>query len=67
MEERHEPIGLIVADSDEVEFPLIGRVTASGRDVRVGVVLGDMEMGGEGVEIRRPDGSRECDGGSTST
>ena len=31
VEERHEPIGLMVADSGEIEFPLIGRVTATGR------------------------------------
>jgi protein involved in polysaccharide export with SLBB domain len=31
VEERREPIGLIVADSGEVEFPLIGRVAATGK------------------------------------
>jgi protein involved in polysaccharide export with SLBB domain len=31
VEERREPVGLTVADSGEVEVPLIGRVRASGR------------------------------------
>src|SRR5258708_2733685 len=31
VEERREPVALTVADSGEVEVPLIGRVRASGR------------------------------------
>ena len=31
VEERRQPVGLMVADSGEVEVPLIGRVKASGR------------------------------------
>jgi protein involved in polysaccharide export with SLBB domain len=34
VEERREPVGLTVADSGEVEVPLIGRVKASGRTCR---------------------------------
>jgi protein involved in polysaccharide export with SLBB domain len=34
VEERHQPVGLTVADSGEVEVPLIGRVRASGRTCR---------------------------------
>lgn len=34
VEERHDPVGLMVADSGEVEVPLIGRVKAAGRTCR---------------------------------
>ena len=34
VEERRDPVGLTVADSGEVEVPLIGRVKASGRTCR---------------------------------
>jgi protein involved in polysaccharide export with SLBB domain len=34
VEERRQPVGLTVADSGEVEVPLIGRVRASGRTCR---------------------------------
>jgi protein involved in polysaccharide export with SLBB domain len=34
VEERRQPVGLTVADSGEVEVPLIGRVHASGRTCR---------------------------------
>jgi len=34
VEERRPPVGLMVADSGEVEVPLIGRVRASGRTCR---------------------------------
>lgn len=34
VEERRDPIPLIVTDSGEVEFPLIGRVPASGKTCR---------------------------------
>lgn len=31
VQERHDPVGLMVADSGEVEVPLIGRVPAAGK------------------------------------
>lgn len=34
VEERRDPVGLMVADSGEVEVPLIGRVKAAGRTCR---------------------------------